>query len=57
MYKHNIKLNTGHTLVWESFQNIEAPAKLFNTLMNRTGSYTKTKQILRTEYEVFIFIK
>lgn len=57
MYRHNIKLDTGHTLVWESFQNIEAPAKLFNTLMNRTGNYIKTKQILRTEYEVFIYIK
>ena len=53
----NIPLSTGDILQWDSFAHIEEPAKLFNKLLHITGSYTKTKEILREQYRVFILIK
>jgi hypothetical protein len=56
MQRLKIQLTTGDVLIWESFNNIEAPSKLFNKLLQRTGSYIMTKTILRNEYGVFIYI-
>jgi hypothetical protein len=57
LYRERINLDTGDMLIWESFENIEAPRALFNALMRRTGSYTSTKKILRNQYNVFTFIE
>lgn len=54
-----LNLNTGDLLQVDSLRKsycVDSVKCIFNTVLKRTGSYTKTKQLMRVHYGLFILI-
>jgi hypothetical protein len=54
-----VRLNTNDILHWDTLDVDMTSSRvvgMFNSILKRTGSYTKTKRILRHEYNIFIRI-